>query len=366
MDAPIERLIVTRFDLALGLDLLKGHRPLPALGKNRDGAGALADVETYKAVARGEPFSLAAPRQLRFVPTGWEHHGSKFWRGFTESYVAGRDPQIAQALPIRAKIVEPAPTAASPGDAAPQSMVSAWFWPFAVATQLSVDSARTLELEDAWSERRRLLDGATWNASGTAPATGSSLFKAHRACMLEALFPKDARPRPNVRVDDFTITTLLAARETRRSPFNKWTQRDRALVFGALLGEDPKSIDAKSLAVTVADLKLDSFALLSFGENGGRGLLYLTQRETAKASHWSWCLTMNVANFVMTSLALACLSEDLRDDAGRAAQRTAAIAALRGLRACYRVRTDGQSITEKLFQNHTWVARAVGDKSQQA
>jgi hypothetical protein len=374
MDAPIERLIVTRFDLALGLNLLKGHRPLPALGKNRDAAGALADAQIYQAVVQGEPFTLSAPRKVRFVPAGWVHHESKFWRGFNKSFIAQEAPQVAQALPIRAKIITPEPQTGAepnavmpgPADSARPPVVSAWFWPFAVATQLAIDSRQTIELADAGKQARQILDGATWSAAGIPPASRSALFKAHRACMLETLFPKDTRPSVNVRVDDFTITTLLAAPGTARSAFNKWTLRDRALAYGAMMGADVSTDDARTMAVTVADLKLDSFALFSFRENGGRALLYLTQHDEPKEPHWAWCLTMNVAHFVMTSLALACLAEDLRNDSGRTAQRAAAIAALGALRTCYRVRTDGRSITERLYQNHAWIARAMGQSAATA
>ena len=367
MDAPIERLIVTRFDLALGLDLLKGHRPLPALGKDRNKAGALADVQIYKAVAQSEPFTLGEPRKVRFVPTGWAHHGSKFWRGFNESYVSGKDPQVAQALPIRARIVDSQLTVAAGAQvAAPQGVVSSWVWPFAVATQVAIESNQAVALEHAGGQARQFLDEATWSAAGVPPTTRSALFKAHRTCLLETLFPKEARPRVNVRIDDFTITTLLAARGTERLSFRKWTLRDRALLFGALLGRDMSADEARTMTVTLAELKLESFALFFFGENGGRALLYLTQGEKTKSTRWAWCLTMNVAHFAMTSLALACLAEDLRSETARAAQRAATLAALAGLRAGYRVRTDGASITEKFYSNHAWVARAVADTGKAA
>jgi hypothetical protein len=366
MNAEIERLIVTRFDLAYGLDLLRNHRPLRALGAGRDTAGALADLPTYKAVVQGPPFSLSSPRRARLVPTGWSQHGSKFWRGFNEAYITQREPQAAQALPLRIKVADPVGPPLQSPDPAARPVISAWVWPFAVANQLAVDRSiaigkgEAVELPQAGIMARELLAGTAWTAGGGLQAVnGNALLKAHRDCVLDTLFPAKSRPKPGLRVHEFTITTVLATRDTDRSPFQKWTLRDQARAFTALSGKEVPTEQVPSISVTVADMRLNSFCLLSFGENSGQALLYLTQGQKPRSAHWSWCLTMNVAHFVMVSLALACLAEDLRHDAGRAEQRAGALGALGALRDGYKVNTGGKSIGEQLYKNHAWISRAL-------
>jgi len=359
MAVPIERLIVSRFDLASSLDLFQGHIPLLALGGGMNVAGALSDKQFYREVSQHAPFRVAGPSTLRVIPTGWPRHTGIFWRRLSGHAVdLKRSVDAPQALAIQVKSSDQP----SIDHHSPAPVLCAWLWPFAISNQLSATQQAKSDLVDAGDAAEGLLRNVKWQCGAAAPVQGSALFKAHRNHILGSLWPQGQQPKTRIRVDQFTITTALALPGANHLALRRWTKSATDAVYGALLGLPADQIPADVAAslrgkTTLADLRQDSFLLLYFGANESRALIYLTQSGVRARTRWAWCLTMNVAHLIMTSLALARLCEDLRDDALRADQRAAARDALKALGSVY-----NGAVAQPLQANHAWIQQALSDK----